>query len=417
MIALVDCQNFFVSCERVFRPDLENRPVLVVSNNDGCIIARSNEVKRLGIPMGAPLFKYKQVVRDHNIKIFSSNFRLYGDFSKRIMSILGQYTPKMEIYSVDEAFLDIEHIKNFQEFGRDLRQKIHKETGIPVGIGVAPSKVLSKVANKIAKSRGGLCVLDNLEYTDECLKKCDVGDVWGVGRKTCVKLKQMGVHTAYELKCLDPRVARKKFTIMGERLVRELNGLPCLQIQDVVDVNKSIQVTRSFGKKIYEYDELREAVATYAFRLSEKLRCQSLAVKTLGLYIRNSPYTDEYQKYENFIHFDPPIYATNQLIEAAGAMLLQIYKPKVGYIKAGLIALGLEPICHTAQQPEIFESVKPDKKPFTLDLDSALDHLNYKYGKEFIKTASCGINREWLMKCALRSPAYTYKWEEVPIVG
>ncbi|MBY0281034.1 MAG: Y-family DNA polymerase, partial [Alphaproteobacteria bacterium] len=274
MFALIDCHNFFVSCERVFRPDLENKPVMVLSSNDGCVIARSNEVKSLGIPMGIPVFKVRHLINEHNIQLFSSNFSLYGNLSTRVMSVLKTFVPNMEIYSVDEAFLDCRGLnEDLESFSGCIQTTVKQWTGIPVGVGIAPTKTLAKVATYFVKKRKlDTCILKTPGDIESALSQTPIEEVWGVGRKSAQKLKTLGIYTALDLKRVDPRWMRKTSSVVGERLVRELQGVSCLPLEAEGEDKKSLQVTRSFGRPITQFSELKEAVLTYACKLGEKLR-------------------------------------------------------------------------------------------------------------------------------------------------
>ncbi len=328
--ALIDCNNFYASCERVFKPDLQKLPIVILSNNDGCVIARSNEAKELGIPMAAPIYKYKEICEQNNVQILSSNYALYGDLSSRIMTILKECIPEVEVYSIDEAFLKIEEgdYKDTVNHMHSIRNIIKKGVGIPTSIGIGPTKTLAKIANHMAKKGDGVYDLRDSMVRSAVLNKFKVADIWGIGRKLSVYLNDMGIITAADLRDYDISAIRRKFTVVGERIVRELKGEVCYDIAED-QPKKSIVCSRSFGKPVTELDELAEAVASYTVNAAEKLRRQGSKIHKLGVSVRTNYFNKNEKQYNNFEVFDF-IEATNdsrELIRRGKEILTKIYKP------------------------------------------------------------------------------------------
>ncbi|MGV8949400.1 MAG: Y-family DNA polymerase [Candidatus Paracaedibacter sp.] len=416
MIALLDANNFFVSCERVFRPDLMNKPVAVLSNNDGCLISRSNEVKALGVPMGAPYFKYKEVLTDHNVAIFSSHFTLYGDMSGRMMTLIESLVPRLEVYSVDEAFIDLSGIKDIEKICTHIRKTILRSLGIPTSIGIGKTKTLAKVANYYAKrvpAFKSICYLDKPDRTGLALKQLPIGEIWGIGRQISKKLESQGIITAWDLKQVDPRCMRQQFTVVGERIVRELNGISCLAIEDIEDLKKSTQVTRSFGKSITDFQELKSAIATYATRLGEKLRSQNLVTQNVSVFIKTNKHRPTDPQYSNSatVVLQTPVNDDISLIRAASVGLQQIYKNGYAYSKAGIMAHELA-LKQKSFQLDLF-SKKEEESSQSPALWEALDELNKRYGRGTLFSAACGMSLSWKDKKNLLSPSYTTRWDQL----
>lgn len=359
MFGLIDCNNFYVSCERVFRPDLCGAPVIVLSNNDGCVIARSNEVKALGVKMGMPVYQIKDLIDRYHIKIFSSNYTLYGDMSARVMSILSEDIPEIEIYSIDESFLNLSGIRQVEDFGRSLVKKVSKNTGIPVSLGIAPTKTLAKAANKFAKKyKGyqGCCLIDTEEKRITALKKTAIGDIWGIGRRLNTKLQMQGVFTAYDFSQLSVDYVRKMMTVTGERLWRELNGQACHTLVEEEEHKKQICNSRSFGEMVTNIDDLSAAVSCHALRCAEKLRQQNTAAESLMVFINSNRFRPDLPQYFNQRLMSLP-FATNdslELVKAALRGLRQIYKPGFAYKKCGVIITSILPC--SALQGDLFDS-------------------------------------------------------------
>lgn len=413
MFALVDCNNFYASCERVFRPDLNGKPVVVLSNNDGCVIARSNEAKAIGIPMGAPAFQYEALFRKYQVEVFSANFTLYGDMSNRVMSILGEYTPEMEIYSIDEAFLKLDGIKvNLHDYGMDMRKKVLKWTGIPISVGIAPTKALAKVANRVAKKftdkTGGVYLMQSEEARIKALKWLKIEDVWGIGKRLTKRLHQQKVFTAYDFTQLPDSWVKKHMTIVGLRLKLDLQGVPSLDLDDI-QPKKSIATTRSFEKNYTELHELKERVSTFAFVCAEKLRKQKSCCRALTLFLHTNRHRSEYPQYNPVITLKLP-FATQSGIELsrfATQALEQIFRPGFLYKKAGVIIQDFVP--EQAVQTTLFQSNNEKHIP----LMQTIDRLNQAYGETKIKLASQDLNRTWKMKQEKLSPRYTTRLSEI----
>lgn len=414
----MDCNNFYVSCERLFRPELKNKPVIVLSNNDGCVISRSNEVKALGIPMGAPLFQIQKLLGEHQTTIFSSNFALYGDISARVMDVVNSLVPQVEVYSIDEAFISFSGIKDIAKVAQHVSDQILHCVGIPTCIGIAPTKTLAKIANHKAKtepSRNGVCVLEREEEIDAALQELEVGELWGVGKRISMRLASYGIKTAYDLKKINPRWMRQHFTVVGERIVYELNGVVCLGVEPEIKPCQSIQVSRSFSKKITEYEGLRQAVATYASRLAEKLRHYKLKTNNIVVSVCTNRFQVRTRKYYNSILINLPIAINDDsgLIKASIQGLESIFKDGYEYHKAGIVALDLMPISKT--QLNLFDN--GGKEPLkTQQISQALDKINKKYGRGTAHMASCIPSLSWKDRKTKKSPSYTTSWSELPKV-
>lgn len=404
--ALVDCNNFFVSCEKVFRPELEGQPVVVLSSNDGCIIARSNEAKALGIKMGEPAFKCRDILTAHKVKQFSSNFALYSDMSNRVFHTLRDQAPKIEIYSVDEAFLDFSHVPDEHKLAEAERIQsfTQKSSGIPVTIGVAPTKTLAKIATEFGKRIGQRAVEITDTNRESILRRIAIRDVWGIGRRYSEKLQSHGLRTAYDLSIKDDNWVRKNMTVLGLRTVLELRGESCIALNQSADPKKSILSSRTFSKSTSSLVQLQEAVATYISIAARKLREQNSLATQLAVSVRN--------KTNNFSHKIPikPTQHTAELIKQAHYCLDQIYNPSISYKKAAVYLSGLLPGEYL--QEDLFEPKDHLKES---QISATVDHLNCLLGRDTIVHASAGLKKEWTAKCNLRSPRYTTSWQEVPV--
>jgi DNA polymerase V len=414
VFALIDCNNFFVSCERVFRPDLWNKPVAVLSNNDGCIVARSNEVKALGVPMGVPYFKVRDILTKNNVTLFSGNFPLYGDFSQRVVQILEDECPDIEVYSVDESFLEISHlpIKDYTKWGQALRSKILQWTGIPVSVGVAPNKTLAKAAADYVKKheaeQGAYSVVGDEPKRIGLLKWLELQDIWGVGWRTAPKLRGRGLKNAYDLSQVSDNWAREQLTIRGLKTVRELRGEHCISFDHGNDPQKSIARTRSFGHNVRNYYELEGAVATFAAQAALKLRKEGELAGAVVTFMQTSKHAEVQHSSSQLTKLHPPSNETGKLIEAALANLEQMYDPDFGYKRAGVILLDLR----QGQQLTF------DSNPAALERNAALmqviDDINQRFGLRLVRHASEHIeNQKWRSKRDMRSPAYTTNWREL----
>lgn len=421
-IALIDVNNFYVSCERSFDPALKSHPVVVLSNNDGCIISRSNEAKALGIKMGEPWFKCQELVKKHKIKGLSSNYALYADMSNRVMTILSDFSPNQEIYSIDECFLDLTGFerKNILEYGQQMRNRILKWTGLPVCVGVGSTKTLAKLANHIAKKNtqfNGVCHLNQLREGElnRLFSDLDVGEVWGVGRKLAIKLKALGVHTVLDLKQANSEYMRQQFSVVMEKIVHELNGTVCIELEEIVPPRKQILSSRSFGHPVRDFNSLAESITLYMSRAAEKLRSQHSLVNIVQVYIRTSPFKLDETQYSNgmTIPLPTPTDDTRQLVKVALWALKRLYKPNLSYAKAG-VSLG-DLIPRASAQFDLFASAQSNSR--STKLMSAIDRINAKMGRESIKLASEGFARPWKMKQGNKSPNYTTRWDQILIAS
>ena len=416
VFALIDGNNFYVSCERIFRADLANKPVAVLSNNDGCFISRSNEAKELGIPMGAPLFKFKHLVEQHKVEVFSANFALYGDISARVMRSISFMVPKLEVYSIDEAFADLTGVNDPEKLAALIQKQILQGLGIPTCIGLGSTKTLAKIANHLAKKNPlykGICYLQTEEQIKDALKALPVEDIWGIGKRIAIRLRQVGINTGYDVQQIDPKWMRQHFTVVGERLVQELNGLSCLALEEHPEPKKSIQVSRSFSKDVTCFDELRRNVASYATRLGVKLREQKLKTVTLIVYVKTNRFKEGFYQESQVVNLTQAINDDSNLIKACGNALEKIFRPNLLYKKAGVMALELMPDDH--QQYSLFTEDKISS-PKTEELSKAIDKLNEKYGTGTVHQAACGNQLTWKDRKEFKSPSYTTNWNELPIV-
>jgi len=417
IFALVDCNNFYASCERVFDPRLKNRPIVVLSNNDGCIVARSNEVKALGIPMGVPYFEYKAVIKKHQVAVFSSNYQLYGDMSQRVMASLRLFAPDMEVYSIDEAFLRLDYFpsRDLVDYCKTIRAKVVQWTGIPVSIGIGPSKVLAKVANRVAKTQTDEGVFDirSEETQDEILKTLDVEKLWGIAGRWAERLNRIGIEKASDLRDANPTIVRKHLSVVGERLLRELRGQSCIDLEDV-QPRKSILSSKSFGTLVTKKEPLEEALANYAARACEKLRKQNSRAQAVYVFIQTNGFKKTEKQYNNAFTLTLTIPAsdTRTIIEAAKFCLSQIYKPGYRYKKTGIMLLDLIPAA--VEQRHLF--VDFDHRPGDR-LMGLVDRVNRSHGPDTLFFGAQGVTREWKMRCGLRSPRYTTQWDELLRVG
>lgn len=414
MFALVDCNNFYASCQRAFEPHLINKPVVVLSNNDGCVIARSNEAKALGIPMGAPAFEYKKLFETNHVFVYSSNYALYGDMSARVMNLLANYSPEIEIYSIDEAFLKFNGFDFFdlQKMGLDMRQKVTKGTGIPISVGFAPTKALAKVANKIAKKFPGrtqsVYVIDTDEKRIKALKWTKIEDVWGIGRQHAKRLITKNIHNAYQFTQLSDDWVRKEMAVVGLRLKQELEGKSVLNLE-VPKSKKSIATTRSFEKSVSKLSDISERIATFTASCAEKLRKQNSHCNLIMVFVRSNYHKKEQQQYARSIVITTkfPTNSTIELNQYAQTGLRAIFKENIAYKKAGVVVMGLSP--NNQVQLSLFETSNPKHQP----LMSAIDKMNKSYGGNKIKFATQAMGRQWRMKQEKLSPSFTTKLSDV----
>lgn len=418
VFALVDCDNFYVSCERVFNPKLKNRPVVVLSNNDGCVISRSNEVKEIGIPMGAPIFQYENIIKKYNIEVLSSNFTLYGDMSRRVMEIIKDFCPDIEIYSIDEAFLSFDRYKfhDIDEYIKKIRERVLKWTGIPISIGVGETKTLAKVATKFAKREkklnGTLNIVDR-EDVDEFLKRIEIGDVWGIGAKFEELLKKNEVFTAFDYKYLPYEWVKKYLKTFGLRILLELNGISCIEIEYYEKPKKSILTSRSFGRDLENLDDLKQAISNFITIAAEKLRKQASLCQILSIFVMSNPFKDSEKYYKiSTVYLPKPTANTSELIEYGINELKKIYKRGILYKKAGVVLSGL--ISESEEFLTFFNSTYKNSKEEALM--KTIDIINKKFGRESIFPSSNGIKKTFKMRQLKRSKNYTTNWDDLLIV-
>jgi DNA polymerase V len=414
MFALVDCNNFYASCQRVFEPHLIEKPVVILSNNDGCVIARSNEAKALGIPMGAPAFQFDALFKKNQVQVYSSNYALYGDMSSRVMNILSTFTPEIEVYSIDEAFLKFKgfELYNLEEYGIKMQRTVTKGTGIPVSIGFAPTKALAKVANKIAKKfperTKSVYVIDSEEKRIKALKWTKIGDVWGIGRRYAKRLESLQIKTAYAFTLLPDDWVRKEMSVVGLRLKHELEGKPTLDLEEPSN-KKAIATTRSFEKTYTTFDQVSERVATFTAHCAEKIRKQQSQCNLVMVFVKTNRFSPNAPQYSRsiVIKTDYPTDSTIDLNHYAQIGLKAIFKEGYQYKKAGVICMGLTP--NSTVQLSLFTTTNPKHQP----LMRVIDQLNHSVGKTIVRFATQSIGRQWKMKQEKLSQRYTTNIKEV----
>ena len=416
IFALIDCNAFYVSCERVFNPKLNNRPVVALSNNDGCIISRSKEAKALGIKMGVPLFKVKDIVEKEKVVVFSSNYTLYADMSRRVMNIISSSSPYTEIYSIDEAFVELSSLPiDYESYAHQLRQTILQHTGIPVSIGIASTKTLAKVANHKAKkddSLNGVCSLVNYNNIDRILELTEVGDVWGVGRRLSKKLINHGIHNAKLLKNCSDSWIRKTMSVNGLKTITELRGISCIPLEEYSMTRKSCCTTRSFGKLLTNLDDIEQAVTTFARRAAERIRSESLAASCISVFVRTNPFDKKSAYYSNGASrtLSHPTHDSITIIETALLLTKRIFKNNYQYKKAGVLLSGL------CDESEIQETLFEKNYNQNSDLMSAIDAINYRYGRDTLQMASeCKVGN-WKQKRENCTRNYTTQIDRLLLV-
>ena len=413
MFALVDCNNFYASCERVFNPNLQHKPIVILSNNDGCIISRSDEAKKLGIPMGAPIFKYRAIIANHSVKVFSSNYSLYGDMSSRVMSILKQFTPDIQVYSIDESFLKLEGFEgyNLTDYGMLMKNRILKWTGIPTCAGIAPTKALSKVANKIARKypnqTNGVYVIDTEVKRINALKWTKIKDIWGIGKKLSNRLATKGCKNAYDFTQLPESWVKSNMSVVESRLQRDLLGMPTLDLE-VQKSKKSIATTRTFEKPLKELDEIKERVSTFAFVSGEKLRRQNSHCHMIIVILRSNYFREDLKQHyaTKVISLPYPTNSSLVLSNYAIKAIEEIFKSGIAYKKAGIILTGLVP--SNNYQLNIFDWENSNHQP----LMKAIDKINYRFSNK-IKLANQDLKKTWKMKQDHLSPNYTTNLQDI----
>ncbi|MDD5581484.1 MAG: Y-family DNA polymerase [Methylobacter sp.] len=420
LLALVDCNNFYVSCERVFRPDLIGKPVAVLSNNDGCIVARSQEVKDLGVKMGVPLFQIQQLVNQHQIQLFSSNYSLYGDLSARVMSTLEEFGPILEVYSIDEAFLDLTGVylcqKDTIAYGQLIRKAIFRDTGIPVCVGMGPTKTLAKLANFAAKKwkrTGGVLDLSDPVRREKLMKIVPVNEVWGIGSRTAAKLNRLGIHTVWDLAAQPGKRIQPQFNVVVARTVLELNGIPCLELEEIAPDKQQIVCSRSFSRRLTEYSEVSQALAEFCSRAAEKLRCQNSVTGCITIFIRTSPFNPHEPQYQRAagIKLATATQDTRAIIGTANRMLKEIFRPGYNYQKCGVQLSHIQPESSPGQL-ELFDFYKNGLSADNCPLMKAVDQINRRFPKA-ISVAATGLDKSWQPKAERVSQRYTTDWREL----
>ena len=414
-IALIDCNSFYVSCERLFNPKIRNKPVVVLSSNDGCIISRSNEAKTLGIKMGEPYFKAKDIILKNNVHVFSSNYSLYGDLSRRVMRTLKRFNSEIEIYSIDEAFLDLTNFPDdeVEDVGKEIRSIVLQWIGIPTSIGIAKTKTLSKVSNHIAKkTKSGVVSLIGIKDIDPILEKVEINDVWGVGKQLTKFFVQNGIHNAKQLKNISNTWIKKSSNVLSSRTAMELRGISCISLEAQNSKRKSCVVSRSFAKKVEKLQELQESVTSYCLNAAEKIRSESLIAKSITIFIRTSPFQNQFAYYSNSKTIDLPIATDNsiEIVKTALTGLKDIFKNGYRYQKSGIMLSGL---FDSEGNKNLFSSIKDDK---IKSLMKSIDNTNYRFGRSTLSLASAGINKKWNIKRQYSSKIDTADFHYLPTI-
>lgn len=414
MFALIDGNNFFASCEMVFNPSLRNRPLVVLSNNDGCIIARSYEAKALGIPMGGPMHEWRTLLEKNNGAWRSANFPLYGDLSSRMVSVLRELLPAVEVYSIDESFADVGGIaiSRLEGLAQQVRQQVKQYVGLPVAVGMAPTKTLAKLANQWAKKNGGVGIWPSAEEALTVVKQWSVGEVWGIGHRNAAKLEALGLATIGQLAAGRGDLIRQHFGVVGYRVWHELNGLSCLPLELLHEPRKQILASRSFGAPVTKLSDLQQAIATYAERAARKLHHGHQLAQGMGVMLRTNPFRvkDKQRRVSTFVGLPVATADTSTLIRYAQAAMAELYVAGFNYAKSGVVLTDL--VQENQYQPSLL-SPQPDKPA----LQQAIYALNARYNQRLVFNAACGINPKWAMKAQTRSPSYTTRWDGLCVVG
>ncbi len=414
-IALIDCNSFYVSCERLFNPKIRNKPVVVLSSNDGCIISRSNEAKTLGIKMGEPYFKVKDIILKNNVHVFSSNYSLYGDLSRRVMRTLKRFNSEIEIYSIDEAFLDLSNFSNdeVEGVGKEIRNIVLQWTGIPTSIGIAKTKTLSKIANHIAKkTKSGVVSLIGIKDIDPILEKVEINDVWGVGKQLTKFFFQNGIHNAKQLKNISNNWIKRNSNVLSSRTAMELRGISCISLETQSSKRKSCIVSRSFAKKVETLQELQESITNYCLNAAEKIRSESLIAKSITIFIRTSPFQNKFSYYSNSKTINFPIATDNsiEIVKTALTGLKDIFKNGYRYQKTGIM---LSSLSSSQTSTNLFSSIKDNK---IKNLMKSIDNANYRFGRSTLSLASAGLNKEWNMRRQHSSKIDTADFNFLPTI-
>ncbi|CAI9085888.1 nucleotidyltransferase [Candidatus Methylacidiphilum fumarolicum] len=411
---LIDCDNFYVSCERLFNPSLEGKPVVVLSNNDGCVVSRSKEAKALGIPMGAPFFQWKEFFQSHKLIALSSNYTLYGDISSRVMELVEASAPLVEVYSIDETWVDLTDSPSPYEYARELRKKIWRWTGIPVTIGIGPTKTLAKVASKIAKKMDNLRGVNFLSNEDQiiaALSIIDVEDVWGIGHRLAAKLKELKIHSGLDLRNADPFHIRKLFSVMLERTVWELRGISCFDFEENAKPPKQILSSQTFGKALFQLDELKAAMANFVNEAGGKLRRFGLAAGSMTVFVRHGSFPG--QVTSATLRFIEPVEDTITLLDKGESLLQSVYKPNRTYTKSGVLLFDLQP---RENHQLAFWSRKEEKEEKLRTLSQLLDDWSMGRSKPALRVGTELFSENWRLRAERKTPSYTSRWKEIPTV-
>jgi DNA polymerase V len=415
VLALVDCNSFFASCEQVFRPDLRGKPVVVLSNNDGFVVARSKEAKELGIGDLQTFFKVEHLLRRHKVTIFSSNYPLYGDISNRVMQGLQKFSPNIEVYSIDEMFLDFHDMPfELNDYGKKIKALTWQHTRIPVSVGIAPTKTLAKMANRAAKKIPkcqGVCVMDEPHKWEWYLRRVPVTAIWGVAKRLAKRLEPLHIHTAWDLASANPKAVRRVSSVNLERTIAELNGQPCLTLEELPPAKKQIYCTRSFGKKARELQPVLEAISLYAARAAEKLRAQKYLALAMHVFIHTSPFKPNFHAVSDVVKLPYPTDDTRLIIALARDTVSRLYSPGHAFLKAGI---GLvEIVDREHYQFDLLHPGQPEKSDRIMNV---MDKINKNEGRGTLFLASQGVSKPWYMRQQFTSPQYTTKWSELPII-
>ncbi|MCH9692195.1 MAG: Y-family DNA polymerase [Gammaproteobacteria bacterium] len=416
MLALVDCNSCYASCEQIFRPDLRGQPVVVLSNNDGFVVARSKEAKTLGIGDLEAFFKIEPLLRRHKVAIFSSNYPLYGDISHRVMTTLRQFSPEVEVYSIDEMFLDLRGLQQaWRSYGQQIRQSLWRDVRMPVGVGIAPTKTLAKLANRAAKKIPkcqGVCVLDTAKKWQWLQRRTPVDKVWGIGQRLSKRLARFGITTAQDLALANPKILRNQISINIERTIEELNGNPCFSLKEQPPAKQQIYCSRSFGEKLSALQPIQQAVATYASRAMEKLRAQQFLVKTIHLFLHTSPHEPSYYSRSTMVQTPYPTDDSRMIVQLAKQAIGALYCPRQRFMKAGIGLVELVP--KSIAQGDLFTKEQSARAG---EVMQALDQINQRFGRGTLFLGAEGTHKKWKMRQAYTSPAYTTCWEALPEVS
>lgn len=417
MFALADCNNFFVSCERVFRPELNGKPVIVLSNNDGCAVSRSNEAKALGIKMGAPFFKIRDIVEKNNVAVFSSNFALYGDMSRRVQEVLNSYSPEVEVYSIDESFLNLSGMEvDFKALAEEISRECLRQTSIPVSVGVAPTKTLAKIASKLCKKYprlNGGCYMYRLQDIEKVLRKFPAGDVWGIGRRSAAKLESLGVQTAWDYACLSEAAVRSMFHLPGLRTWKELHGIPCVEFEDMIEPRRSICVSRSFSHEVTTRQEFTEQITTFAGKAVEKLRSQHSFVQEMVVFAMTNRFKDYLPQSSGglCVVFPEGTQDHRSVVASAAEAARKLFRPGYGYKKGGVVFTRIEP--QEAHVQSLFADTSAVERE--RHISESIEQINCSYGGGTILFGIQGDGRFHMTQDHI-SPHYTTRWEDLPKV-